>query len=234
MSYLPLLCTIPILMADGLIEVGFVGSMVGFLHDRAGKFFTIDAPNGAFDLHGKPKGLLVNQGHTSNGAAGTAVVLVGFLGLLTIWLEKRRARKTSTAGHSGLFIFWVVMTVLSAMLTLAALIYTFVVTAQTDNQSINLTVAAANPEPLKYPDDNWTPENWFIAVLALPLAHESDRRDIRNNLHLMRGWRWNLIPLFIIGVAVALLAVWELIRGRRWTEGESREKLRHSTQSQNY
>jgi len=93
MSYLPLLCTIPILMADGLIEVGFVGSMVGFLHARAGKFFTIDAPGGAFDLHGKPKGLLVNQGHTSNGAAGTAVVLVGFLGLLTIWLEKRRARK---------------------------------------------------------------------------------------------------------------------------------------------
>lgn len=219
-------------MADGLVEVGLVGSMVGFLHDRAGKFFTIDAPNGSFDLHGKPKGILVNQGHTSNGAGGTAVVLVGILGLLTIWLEKRRARRTSTTGHSGLFIFWVVMTVLSALLTLAALIYTFVLTAQTDDQSINLAVAAANPEPLMYPNDNWTPENWFTAVLALPLAHASDRRDIRNHLRLMRGWRWNLIPLFIIGAVVALLAIWELIRGRRWTEGESREKLRHSGQSQ--
>lgn len=92
-SHLPLFVALPTLMADGLIEVGLVGSMVGFLHDRAGKFFTIDAPSGSFDLHGKPKGLLVDQGHTSNGAAGTAVVLVGILGFLTLWYERRRARK---------------------------------------------------------------------------------------------------------------------------------------------
>ncbi|OAP60678.1 hypothetical protein AYL99_05680 [Fonsecaea erecta] len=230
-NYLPLLVTMGFLMADGLIEVGLVGSMVGFLHDRAGRFFTIDAPNGTFNLHGKPKGLLVNQGHTSNGAGGTAVVLVGFLGLLTIWYEKRRVRRTQATNHSGIFVFWVVMTVLSALLTLSALIYTFVVTAQTDNQSINLAVAAANPEPKMYPLDNWTPENWFVAVLALPLAHASDRHDIRNNLRLMRGWRWNLIPLFILGVAVASLAVWELVSGRRWRHGDSKEKLRNSTQS---
>lgn len=123
------------------------------------------------------------------------------------------------------------MTVLSAALTLAALIYTFVVTAQTNNQTIDLAVAAANPEPKMYPLDQWTPENWFIAVLALPLAHESDRHTIEQHLRLMRGWRWNLIPLFILGVLVALLAVWELVRGRRWTEGESREKIRHSGES---
>lgn len=80
-------------MIDGLIEVGFVGSTVGFLHDRAGKFFTIEAPSGPFNLHGKPAGLLVDQGHTSNGAAGTAVVLVGILGFLTMWYERRRHRK---------------------------------------------------------------------------------------------------------------------------------------------
>ncbi|KIW32064.1 uncharacterized protein PV07_03638 [Cladophialophora immunda] len=231
-NYLPLYVAMSFLMIDGVIEVGFVGSMVGFLHDRAGRFFTINAPNGSFDLHGKPKGLLVNQGHTSNGAAGTAIVLVGFLGLLTIWYEKRRARRTQATNHSGIFVFWVVMTVLSALLTLSALIYTFVVTAQTDDQTINLTVAAANPEPKMYPLDNWTPENWFVAVLALPLAHASDRRDIRNNLRLMRGWRWNLIPLFILGVVVAVLAVWELVSGRRWRQGDSKEKLRNSTQSQ--
>ncbi|KEF59207.1 uncharacterized protein A1O9_04051 [Exophiala aquamarina CBS 119918] len=231
MSFLPLLVAIPILMVDGLIEVGFVGSMVGFLHDRAGKFFTIDAPNGTFDLHGKPKGILADQGHTSNGAAGTAVVLVGILGLIVIFSERRKARKSSTTGHSGLFIFWVVMTVLSAMLTLAALIYTFVLTAQTDDQTIDLAVAAANAQPLMYPLDNWTPENWFIAVLELPLAHDSDRNTIRKNLRLMRGWRWNLIPLFILGLTVASLAVWQLVGGRRWKEGDSREKLRHSNQS---
>ncbi|KIX91922.1 uncharacterized protein Z520_12358 [Fonsecaea multimorphosa CBS 102226] len=233
-NYLPLYVAMGFLMIDGVIEVGFVGSMVGFLHDRAGRFFTIDAPNGTFNLHGKPKGIITDQGHTSNGAAGTAVVLVGFLGLLTIWYEKRRARRTQAINHSGIFIFWVVMTVISALLTLSALIYTFVVTAQTDNQHINLAVAAANPEPKMYPLDNWTPENWFIAVLELPLAHASDRRDIRNNLRLMRGWRWNLIPLFILGVTVASLAVWELISGRRWRQGDSREKLRNSTQSPSY
>ncbi|EXJ90446.1 hypothetical protein A1O1_03548 [Capronia coronata CBS 617.96] len=237
MSYLPLLISLPVLMIDGLIEVGFVGSMVGFLHDRAGKSFTVDAPSGPFNLHGKPAGLLVDQGHTSNGAAGTAVILVGILGFLTIWHERRRTRKTSPTTtihpHSGLFTFWTILTILSAMLTLAALIYTFVLTAQTDNQTIDLAVAAANSDPLMYPDDKWTPENWFVAVLALPLAHDSDRRDIRNNLRLMRGWRWNLIPLFIFGVGIAGLAVWELFRGRKWmrtrtTEGESVEKFRHS------
>lgn len=124
------------------------------------------------------------------------------------------------------------MTFVSAGLTLSALVYTFVVTAQTDNQSIDLSVAAANPEPKMYPLDNWTPENWFIAVLALPLAHDSDRNTIRYHLDLMRGWRWNLIPLFILGVATSMVALWELIRGRRWMEGESREKLRGSRSSQ--
>lgn len=123
------------------------------------------------------------------------------------------------------------MTILSSMLTLAALIYTFVLTAQTDDQTINLTLAAASPDPTMYPADKWTPETWFIAVLALPLAHTSDRRDIQNHLRLMRGWRWNLIPLFILGVVVAGLAARELLSGRRWTEGESREKFRHSDQS---
>ncbi|KAL2432249.1 hypothetical protein ABEF95_004122 [Exophiala dermatitidis] len=267
-------------MADGLIEVGFVGSMVGFLHDRAGKYFTVNAPQGTFNLHGKPAGLLVNQGHTSNGAAGTAVVLVGIGGLLTIWYEKRRQgqrRKQpspssqiqspdygqeheqheqyndSGGGPSRLFLFWTTMTILSALLTLSALIYTFIVTAQTDHQTINLSVAAANPEPAFYPLDKWTPENWFVAVLALPLAHHSDRRDIRNHLRLMRGWRWNLIPLFVLGVVVVALAGWEVVRGRvrgrhgggggvvgvggkkkkkRWVEGdEAREKFRHSNGS---
>lgn len=92
-GYLPLLVAITVLSIDAVIEVGMVGAMVGFLHDRAGKFFTIDAPSGSFDLHGKPAGLLVDQGHTSNGAAGTAFVLVGWLGYLVIFYERRRARR---------------------------------------------------------------------------------------------------------------------------------------------
>ncbi len=93
--YFPFYIALPILIVDGLIEMGMIGETVGFLHDRAGDFFTINAPSGTFDIHGKPKNLLVDQGHTSNGAAGTAVILIGLLGFLTIWLEKRRARKVS-------------------------------------------------------------------------------------------------------------------------------------------
>jgi hypothetical protein len=92
-NYRPLLITLPILMLNSVLEVGFVGSMVGFLHDRAGDYFTINTDSGPVNLHGKPKGLLADQGHTSNGAAGTALILVGVLGLLTIFSERRRAAK---------------------------------------------------------------------------------------------------------------------------------------------
>jgi hypothetical protein len=231
----PLLIIIPILMIDAIIQVGMVGAMVGFLHDRAGKWFDVKYPTGSqFQLHGKPHGLLVDQGHTSNGAGGTAFVLIGIGGLLAIWHQKRRIRqvrnqdmvsarvaadlyasKTGNSRPTGIFTFWVVMTILSNLLTLGALIYTFVLTAQTDDQSIDLAVAAANPEPLMYPLDDWTPENWFVAVLDLPLAHASDRRKIRQQLRLMRGWRWNLIPLFILGFFTAGLAVWEWLKLRR-------------------
>lgn len=230
-GYLLLVIAMGLLMIDAAIEMGFLITMVRFLHARAGKFFTIDAPNGAFDLHGKPRGLIVDQGHTSNGAAGTALILVGILGLLVIWYNNRRMKRHQATSHSVVFKSWVAMTILSVLLTLSALIYTFVVTAQTNNQSIDLTIAAANPEPGFYPLDNWTPENWFIAVLALPLAHDSDRRDIRNNLRLMRAWRWNLIPLFILGLVVSSLALKELFAGRRWRQGDSKEKFRDSSQS---
>jgi predicted exporter len=83
-----------------------------------------------------------------------------------------------------------------------------------------------------YPNDKWTPENWFDAVLKLPLAHDSDRRKIKQMLRLMRGWRWNLIPLFILGLVVAVLAVLELVRGRRSRRSDpSREKLRQTDQN---
>ncbi|KAL6246461.1 hypothetical protein RBB50_006697 [Rhinocladiella similis] len=230
--FFPFYIILPILMIDGLIEMGMIGETVGFLHARAGKFFTVNTSSGSFDIHGKPKNLYVDQGHTSNGAAGTAVILIGLGGLLTIWLENRRARKTNATSHSFLYIFWVVLTWLSAALTLSALIYVNVVVAQTDNQTIDLSVAQENPEPAMYPLQHWTPDNWFKALLKLDLAHSSDRGTLKYHLRLISGWRWNLIPLFIIGAAVAILALWELIRSRRWTTGESREKLRGSGQHQ--
>lgn len=98
---------------------------------------------------------------------------------------------------------------------MAALIYTFVETSMTGGQAINLSVVEANQAPAKYPDDRWTPENWYDAVLKLPLVSDDQRRTIGDNVTVMRGWRWNLIPLFLLGFALLVLAVLEVWRVRR-------------------
>jgi hypothetical protein len=97
--FTPLLIAIPILMAVSIIELSFVSAMVGFLHGRANGFFVIDLPGNdspsgpnTLELWAKPNVLLEDQGHTSNGAAGTGFVLIGFGGLLMIWWERRRMR----------------------------------------------------------------------------------------------------------------------------------------------
>lgn len=98
---------------------------------------------------------------------------------------------------------------------MAALIYTFVETTKTSGQAIDLGVARANPPPAKYPDGWWTPENWYAAVLDLPLASAAQRRVINGNLTIMRAWRWNLISLFILGVVLLVLVVLEVLRMQR-------------------
>ncbi len=108
------------------------------------------------------------------------------------------------------------------LLTLAALIYTFIITYEHNDQSINLDIAAANPFPLKYPSNEWTPENWYSAVLELPLTFDSDSSKLRQQLRIIRGWRWNLIPLFILGLMTACAAVYEWFPLRRRGSRDSR------------
>lgn len=98
--FTPLLIAIPILMIVSIIELSFVSAMVGFLHGRGNGFFVVDLPGtnspsgtNTLELWAKPANLLENQGHTSNGAAGTGFVLIGFGGLLMIWWERRRMRE---------------------------------------------------------------------------------------------------------------------------------------------
>jgi hypothetical protein len=94
---LSLAILVPILMVDAIIELSFISNMVAFLHGRGSKGWEVSYPAGQkFELHGHPVGLLVDQGHTSNGAAGTAFVLIGCGGLLAMWLQHRRTRAVST------------------------------------------------------------------------------------------------------------------------------------------
>lgn len=93
MSHLPLYILLGLLSIDSLIEVGFIGSMVGYLHhNHADVPFAIQGPQGTIQLFPKPAQLIVHndQGHTSNGAAGTALILVGLGGCIALsWLKRR-------------------------------------------------------------------------------------------------------------------------------------------------
>ncbi|KAJ9661824.1 hypothetical protein H2198_001789 [Neophaeococcomyces mojaviensis] len=218
-SSLPLYVAIGILMVDSIIELSFVSSMVAWLHRRAGRSFDIGYNNSSFPLHGKPLHLLADQGHTSNGAAGTAFVLIGMGGILVLWMRSR-PNLWKKGFVKILYHFWLVMTVFSALLTLAALIFTFIITNNHAGQTIDVAYASTlndqpYPNQVAYSLNKWTPENWFSAVLQLDLVHASDRSAIGIRVHVMRGWRWNLIPMFIIGLAVAALAFWDAFNRRR-------------------
>lgn len=231
-----------LLALDSLLEVAFIGSMVSYLHIAHHDVpFAIagTATTPPFSLYPKPAHVSVNQGHTSNGAAGTALILVSLLGFLVRLVQKRAralpARHSVTYTHvrstsdgagnthtrkerrlpssfAWLEPTWVVFTVLSWLLTLSALVYTFVVTKQTRGSRIDLKVGAATyaarAGPLfPYPADKWTPETWFRQMLTLGFVDAQEKGDIRTHVRLMEGWRWNLIPLFLLGGAVMVLAV---------------------------
>ena len=84
-----------LLAIDGAINLALTSSMVAFLHKEGQGPFEVAYPAGStFPLAGHPANLLVNQGHTTNGANGTALVLVGFGGAIALFLE-RRSRKVS-------------------------------------------------------------------------------------------------------------------------------------------
>lgn len=216
---------IGLLMVDSITEMSFISYMVSWLHRRAGRSFEIEYNNTAFPLSGKPAGLLVNQGHTSNGAAGTAFVLIGMGGILVLWMRSR-PNLWAKGSVKGLYHFWLVMTVLSALLTLAAILFAWILNGMYSGQEIDLAVAS-QLNGRSYPLLKWTPENWFNAVLNTKIVHESDRNDISNTLALIKGWRINLIPMFILGVIVAALAFWDAfsrrkaIRSERDTKDES-------------
>jgi hypothetical protein len=94
MALLPLAVALILLMIDSAIELALISSMVGYLHrSGANKYpFDLDSDTSAV-IHAKPAGLLLNEGHTSNGAAGTSLVLICFGGFLVLLRERRRKLK---------------------------------------------------------------------------------------------------------------------------------------------
>lgn len=217
---------IGVLMVDSIIELSFISSMVAWLHKTASGSFPVVAGDGStFDLRGEPLHLLVDQGHTGNGAAGTAFVLVGVGGIVALWLRNR-------AGRFGraLYYFWLVCNVLALMLTIGALGYVFSVTSRHRRQTIDLGLAETL-RGTKYPLNEWTPQNWFAAFLDLDIADDSVRRDIASHYRVMRGWQYNLIPLFLVQLVETVLAVLDGLTWRREVryagvaQGQGQEKV---------
>ncbi|KAH6994615.1 hypothetical protein EDB82DRAFT_502177 [Fusarium venenatum] len=200
-----------LLMVVSIIELSFISSMVGWLHRTASGTFSFEWQGTEHQLKGEPANLIVDQGHTSNGAAGTAFIPVGCGGILALWLRNRH----NPGKFSRFFYnFWLVWNVLSLLLVLSALIYTFVVTTEHNGQSIIPSVAAKLNDGQKYPLESWTPQNWFSALLDLDLTNSNERNDIEHHLRLMKGWQYNLIPFFIIHLVETGLALWDAMQRR--------------------
>lgn len=200
-----------LLMVVSIIELSFISAMVGWLHGRASGTFAFEYEGSREELNGQPENFIVNQGHTSNGAAGTAFILVGIGGFLVLWLcSKPNPSRLSLL----LYHFWLIINVLSLLLTLASLIYVFVVTNDHDGQRIDPSIAA-RLQGSPYPIDSWTPQNWFSAVLKLDLSESGDRSNIQSHLRIIRGWQYNLIPFFIIHFIETSLAIWDFLQRKQ-------------------
>ena len=204
-----LFVAIATLMIDSLLEMAFISSMVYWLNHGASGPYEINRNGRIFSLHSAPRRLLTDQGHTSNGAAGTAFVLIGLGGIVALLLARPLSPRHRLLGW--LYRAWLVLTVPATLLTLAALIYVNVVTSKHSGQTIDLDLVVSSGVP--YPVDSWTPQNWFSAVLKLPLTDDDTESKIAHHLRIMNGWRWNLIPLFVIELGVCVLA---FVEARMW------------------
>lgn len=90
----PIVFTTFLLCADAIVSLALVSSMVAFLHHGGSGPFLVGPPHGSpFLLFGEPAHLVTNQGHTTNAAGGTVVILLGFGGIIALWVEWRSRSK---------------------------------------------------------------------------------------------------------------------------------------------
>ncbi|ETS83695.1 hypothetical protein PFICI_05571 [Pestalotiopsis fici W106-1] len=208
---LALKLAVALLMIISIIELSFVSATVGWLHRTASKGFHFIYDGSTYPLAGMPQNFLTDQGHTSNGAAGTAFVLIGLGGIISLWIRSRTPyQKRSFAIY--IYYLWIALQIPALLLTVGALGYVFNVTNAREGQTINQPLAA-NLDGSKYPEGSWTPQNWFAAVSHLDLV--SGRGDLLSHLHVMRGWQYNLIPFFLIQLAETVLAFLDFSKWHR-------------------
>lgn len=224
---MPLKVALGLLMIVSTIELAFVSSTVAYLHRTGGETYLAMYNGRLVQVPGLPTNLSVNQGHTSNGTAGTGLIVIGWCGMLALWLRGRAAlyHKRSVGGLLARtwYRLWLLVQVPALLLTLGALAYVFAVTNKHEGQAIDLLVVAEGFQGpgSTYPVLEWTPQNWFDALLRLELADEGDRSGLETIHRVARGWQYNLIPFFLVQLAEMGLAL-HGVQARRKEESQSR------------
>ncbi|KAI1316618.1 hypothetical protein F5Y16DRAFT_414716 [Xylariaceae sp. FL0255] len=209
--------SIVLLMIDSIIELSLISSMVGWLDLTASQSawqFTI--AGATYSVSGLPKKLIVDHGHTSNGAAGTAFVVVALGGLLALCLrhvsDRREGRGRLAAHGSWWYHAWLSLSILALFLTTGALAYVFALANLHAGQRIDTLEVASLNSNSPYSLLSWTPQAWLSAVLRLDLVRR--RREIRSQLAIMNGWQYNLIVMFLIQLSQTVLALVEYFSWR--------------------
>lgn len=86
-----------LLLVFAVIELALVSRMVGYLHTQKTNVgnYQISINGTEFELHVLPEKLSLNQGHTTNGAAGYGLVLSITCLIGMFWFRKNSAHKVS-------------------------------------------------------------------------------------------------------------------------------------------
>jgi len=233
-----------------VVEFSLISSIVSYIHLQGPLVWQISDSQYDFPLDRIPAHLHLDAGHVSNAAAGLGF-FVGLLGIYIAFAarrdanpvrsgvhydslatqsiltkgEKERARSSNRAGFvplSALFILFATSAVLDFLLTMSALIFSFVYDQMTSSNTISLDIASQEVGH-HYTQDNWSPGTWFSAVLALPLASQSDQNSVHYHISVMKASKWMLVPLFIVVFFVMLVSLFSLWRNRKTTIASDEE-----------
>ncbi|KAH8697855.1 hypothetical protein BGW36DRAFT_450608 [Talaromyces proteolyticus] len=184
-----LLIPYALLLIFSTIQLSLVSQMVTFLHIQKTQVMTYQALNSdspGFKIHVLPEKLSLNQGHTTNGAAGYGLVLsITFL-VITFFLQGNRK-------NQPILLIMTLLLGLLVLFVLSAFIYVFAVTYMTSENRINTRIAESI-NGAAYPIDSWTPETWYRALLLLPLTGV----DLTGAYQEMVAWRWWTLPYLAV------------------------------------
>lgn len=205
-------------MIDAIIEFSLVSDSLAWLSGRASESFEVANRGSIYSLHGRPAHEYSSPIYTSLAAALAAFILIGLGGILCFSLQSRPNLWRQRWAHV-VYTLWIVLLNWSAALTLGALTYTWIANDKNNGGSIDLDELSqgkrgTDPSSIVYPVGSWTPEHWLNAVLQLDLVHAADRDDIARQLAVLRGWRINLMPLFIVGLVVSIFGHWDAVQRR--------------------